>query len=62
MSTKNNVVIIALAFFSIYVIWGSTYLFNKIAVSELAPFMLASVGWRGTPRKRPVFVQENGHM
>jgi drug/metabolite transporter (DMT)-like permease len=43
MSTKNNVVVIALAFFAIYVIWGSTYLFNKIAVSELAPFMLASV-------------------
>jgi drug/metabolite transporter (DMT)-like permease len=32
-----------LAFFSIYVIWGSTYLFNKIAVGELPPFMLASV-------------------
>jgi drug/metabolite transporter (DMT)-like permease len=43
MSTKNNVVILALAFFAIYVIWGSTYLFNKIAVNELAPFMLASV-------------------
>lgn len=34
---------IVLAFFSIYVIWGSTYLLNKIAVSELAPFMLASI-------------------
>lgn len=35
--------IILLAFFSIYVIWGSTYLLNKIAVTELAPFMLASI-------------------
>ncbi|PTM11117.1 MAG: EamA family transporter [Bacteroidetes bacterium] len=43
MSTKNNLLVIALAFFAIYVIWGSTYLFNKIAVSELAPFMLAAV-------------------
>ncbi len=31
------------AFFSIYVIWGSTYLLNKIAVDQLPPFMLASV-------------------
>lgn len=35
--------LILLAFFAIYVIWGSTYLLNKIAVSQLAPFMLASV-------------------
>ncbi|OQD42842.1 EamA family transporter [Croceivirga radicis] len=33
---------IVLAFFAIYVIWGSTYLLNKIAVTELPPFMLAS--------------------
>lgn len=32
-----------LAFFAIYVIWGSTYLLNKIAVTELPPFMLASI-------------------
>jgi drug/metabolite transporter (DMT)-like permease len=32
-----------LAFFSIYVIWGSTYLLNKIAVGELPPFMLAGI-------------------
>lgn len=43
MSKSNNTVLIVLAFFSIYVIWGSTYLFNKIAVGELPPFMLASV-------------------
>ncbi len=35
--------LIVLAFFSIYVIWGSTYLLNKIAVGELAPFFLASI-------------------
>lgn len=33
----------ALAFLSIYLIWGSTYLLNKIAVGQLAPFMLAGV-------------------
>ncbi|MEJ2584258.1 MAG: EamA family transporter [Robiginitalea sp.] len=31
------------AFFAIYVIWGSTYLLNKIAVSQLSPFMLAGI-------------------
>jgi len=40
---SNNKVLVILAFFSIYVIWGSTYLLNKIGVSELAPFMLASI-------------------
>lgn len=39
---KNQLLVIA-AFFSIYVIWGSTYLLNKIAVAELPPFMLAGV-------------------
>lgn len=43
MPKQNNLVLIILAFFSIYVIWGSTYLFNKIAVGELPPFMLASI-------------------
>lgn len=32
-----------LAFFSIYTIWGSTYMLNKVAVSELPPFMLAGI-------------------
>ncbi|MEO9892541.1 EamA family transporter [Aurantibacter sp.] len=41
MEQKSNTVLIVLAFFSIYVIWGSTYLLNKIAVQELPPFMLA---------------------
>ncbi len=43
MAKPKNVALIIAAFFSIYVIWGSTYLLNKIAVSELPPFMLASV-------------------
>lgn len=43
MSSSKNTLLIILAFFSIYVIWGSTYLLNKIAVSELPPFMLASI-------------------
>lgn len=32
--------LILLAFFAIYVFWGSTYLWNKMAVTELPPFML----------------------
>ncbi|WP_299391038.1 EamA family transporter [uncultured Gelidibacter sp.] len=43
MSSSKNTILIILAFFSIYVIWGSTYLLNKIAVTELPPFMLASM-------------------
>ncbi|WP_297805601.1 EamA family transporter [uncultured Polaribacter sp.] len=40
---KNSKALIVLAFIAIYVIWGSTYLFNKIAVTELPPFFLASI-------------------
>lgn len=43
MSSSNNPLFIVLSFFSIYVIWGSTYLLNKIAVTELPPFKLASI-------------------
>lgn len=43
MNKPQNTFLIILSFFAIYVIWGSTYLFNKIAVSELPPFMLASI-------------------
>ena len=39
---QNNVLVI-LAFFAIYVIWGSTYMLNKVAVAELPPFKLASI-------------------
>ncbi len=40
---KRNTGLIVLAFFAIYVIWGSTYLLNKIAVTELPAFMLAGI-------------------
>ena len=40
---KNTKVITILSFLSIYIVWGSTYLFNKIAVTELAPFFLAGI-------------------
>ncbi len=43
MWKPQNKLLILLAFFAIYVIWGSTYLLNKIAVQELPAFMLASV-------------------
>lgn len=43
MSNSSNPLLVILAFFSIYFIWGSTYLLNKIAVTELPPFMLASI-------------------
>ncbi len=43
MPKSQSTILIILAFFSIYVIWGSTYLLNKIAVLELPPFMLASI-------------------
>ncbi|SOU87166.1 EamA family transporter [Tenacibaculum dicentrarchi] len=40
---KNSKLLIIAAFFSIYIIWGSTYLFNKIAVTEIPPLFLASI-------------------
>ncbi|WP_405604988.1 EamA family transporter [Polaribacter sp. Asnod1-A03] len=40
---KNNKLLIIAAFFSIYFIWGSTYVFNKIAVTELPPFFLVAL-------------------
>ncbi len=43
MFKTRSALLIVLAFFSIYVIWGSTYLLNKIAVTELPPLMLASI-------------------
>lgn len=43
MALPKKSIIIILAFFAIYVIWGSTYLLNKIAVSELPPFKLAAI-------------------
>ncbi|MEC3908146.1 EamA family transporter [Tamlana sp. 2201CG12-4] len=43
MSISKKTLLIILAFFAIYVIWGSTYLLNKVAVTELPPFFLASI-------------------
>lgn len=43
MKTPNFRILILLAFFAIYVIWGSTYLLNKILVGEVAPLYLASI-------------------
>ncbi|MFK7746827.1 MAG: EamA family transporter [Kordia sp.] len=42
MKPKSSKVLIILAFFAIYIIWGSTYLLNKVAVTELPAFFLAS--------------------
>lgn len=43
MSVPRKTMLIVLAFFAIYVIWGSTYLLNKIVVTEVAPLYLASI-------------------
>lgn len=42
MNSQRRKALIILAFFAIYVIWGSTYLLNKIAVAEIAPLLLAA--------------------
>lgn len=42
MKFTRETVLIVIAFFAIYVIWGSTYLLNKIAVQEISPFFLSS--------------------
>ncbi|WP_420828590.1 EamA family transporter [Maribacter huludaoensis] len=43
MKVQRNTVLVVLSFFAIYFIWGSTYLWNKIAVTELPAFMLAGI-------------------
>lgn len=43
MSFPRKTILIILAFFAIYVIWGSTYLLNKIVVTEVSPLYLASI-------------------
>lgn len=43
MIQARSPLLIIMAFFAIYVIWGSTYVLNKIAVTELPPFMLAAI-------------------
>jgi len=43
MSIPRYRILIILAFFAIYFIWGSTYLLNKIVVTEVSPLLLASI-------------------
>ena len=43
MKLTKKEVLIGVAFLAIYLVWGSTYLFNKIAVTALPPFFLAAV-------------------
>jgi len=43
MAKPQKGILIILSFFAIYVIWGSTYLLNKIVVTEVAPFLLAAI-------------------
>lgn len=43
MSGSPKPVLIILSFIAIYVIWGSTYLCNKIAVTQIDPLYLASI-------------------
>ncbi len=43
MAIPRYRILILLSFFAIYVIWGSTYLLNKIVVTEVSPLLLASI-------------------
>lgn len=43
MKKKSSKLLIILSFIAIYIIWGSTYLFNKIAVTEIPALYLAAV-------------------
>ncbi len=43
MESRKQLPLIIAAFVAIYVIWGSTYMLNKVAVNELPPFMLAAI-------------------
>ncbi|NCO64628.1 MAG: EamA family transporter [Flavobacteriales bacterium] len=43
MNLPRKTLLIIFAFFAIYVIWGSTYLLNKIAVTQLSPLFLAAI-------------------
>ena len=52
--SSSKTLLVFLAFGAIYIIWGSTYLLNKIAVKELPPFMLA--GYRFTAAAVLIFI------
>jgi len=43
MPKPSSKSLIIIAFIAIYIIWGSTYLLNKISVTELPPLFLAAV-------------------
>jgi drug/metabolite transporter (DMT)-like permease len=43
MKKPSSKTLIIIAFIGIYTIWGSTYLLNKISVTELPPLFLAAV-------------------
>ncbi len=43
MNIKRKTILTIFAFIAIYVIWGSTYLLNKIAVTEIPPLFLSSI-------------------
>ena len=43
MPKLSSKALIIIAFIAIYVIWGSTYLLNKISVTELPPFFLSGI-------------------
>ncbi len=43
MKLTRETILIIVAFFAIYIIWGSTYLLNKIAVTEIPPLFLSSI-------------------
>jgi drug/metabolite transporter (DMT)-like permease len=43
MPIQRKTILVVLAFFAIYVIWGSTYLLNKIAVAEIPPLYLGAI-------------------
>jgi drug/metabolite transporter (DMT)-like permease len=42
-SLNNSKILIPLAFFAVYVVWGSTYLFVAYAVEEIPPFLLSGI-------------------
>jgi len=52
--SSSKTLLVFLAFGAIYIIWGSSYLLNKIAVEELPPFMLA--GYRFTAAAVLLFI------
>nr|WP_284515442.1 hypothetical protein [Bacteroides sp. AM54-2NS] len=44
--SKGNTVGIVVAYFLIYVVWGSTYFFIGVALKDFSPFLLERSGLR----------------